>query len=89
MVAIAITAYSGGALIPDPKILGPGQVLQCRTNQFESATKDTTNWLAHIPEHIAWTLLSILLPGRVQKYERTDIVEVWPSAEPGQHYLYE
>ena len=45
---------------------GPGQVLQCRANQFASATKDTTNWLAHIPEHIAWTLLSILLPGRVQ-----------------------
>ena len=86
---MATTAYSAGALIPAPKILGPGQVLQCRANQFESATKDTTNWLAHLPEHIAWTLLSILLPGRVQLYERTDMVHVSPSAEPGQHYLYE
>jgi len=40
---------------------------------FEKPRKDTTNWLAHLPEHISWTILSILLPALLVRIAFTNI----------------
>ena len=76
--------HFGGALIYASIISGSRSsvAVSIGAYQFENVTKDTTNWFAHIPEHIAWTLLSILLPGRVLLYEVTDRFKVRSSAEP-------
>ena len=41
--------------------------------RLKSHEKDTTNWLAHLPEHISWTLLSILLPALFVRIAFTNI----------------